>query len=158
MVRSRRGGSRSPPTRIQPPRRALMSRGYAASRLVVIRPCQTLDRALRACGLKLGNLGVAPIRNRCTSATIARLSTCAPLPALAALDRGTPRCKFGGCGVGEQETIIHNTGDEPILVEQADGSQMIVRPGENRQARLLSRGDFANPATPIRSLNPTRPR
>jgi len=51
--------------------------------------------------------------------------------------------------VREQETIIHNTGDEPILVEQADGSQMIVRPGEKRQARLLSRGDFANPATPI---------
>ena len=49
----------------------------------------------------------------------------------------------------EQETIIHNTGDKPILVEQADGSQMIVRPGEKRQARLLSRGDFANPATPI---------
>ena len=46
----------------------------------------------------------------------------------------------------EQETIIHNTGDEPILVEQADRSQMIVRPGEKRQARLLSRGDFANPA------------
>ena len=59
------------------------------------------------------------------------------------------RCKFGGCGVREQETIIHNTGDEPILVEQADGSQMIVRPGEKRQARLLRRGDFANPATPI---------
>ena len=63
-----------------------------------------------------------------------------------------------GCGVREQETIIHNTGDEPILVEQADGSQLIVRPGEKRQARLLSRGDFANAATPIRSANPTRPR
>ena len=48
----------------------------------------------------------------------------------------------------EQETIIHNTGDEPILVEQADGSQMIVRPGEKRQARLLTRGDFANPRDP----------
>ena len=56
----------------------------------------------------------------------------------------------------EQETIIHNTGDEPILVEQADGSQMIVRPGEKRQARLVSRGDFANAAAPIRSANPTR--
>ena len=63
--------------------------------------------------------------------------------------RGIIRCKFGGCGVRERETIIHNTGDEPILVEQADGSQMIVRPGEKRQARLLSRGDFANPAIPI---------
>ena len=44
-----------------------------------------------------------------------------------------------GCGVREQETIIHNTGDEPILVEQADGSQMIVRPagapGEQRRFR-----------------------
>ena len=59
------------------------------------------------------------------------------------------RCKFGGCGVREQETIIYNTGDEPILVEQADGTQMIVRPGEKRQACLLSRGDFANSATPI---------
>ena len=49
----------------------------------------------------------------------------------------------------EQETIIHNTGDEPILVEQADGTQMIVRPGEKRQARLLSKVDFANPAIPI---------
>ena len=44
----------------------------------------------------------------------------------------------------EQETVIYNTGDEPILVEQADGSQMIVRLGEKRQARLLSRGDFAS--------------
>jgi len=51
--------------------------------------------------------------------------------------------------VREQETIIHNTGDEPILVEQADGTQMIVRPGEKRQARLLSKVDFANPAIPI---------
>jgi len=50
--------------------------------------------------------------------------------------------------VREKETIIHNTGDEPILVEQADGSQMIVRPGEKRQARLLSRGDLANPRDP----------
>jgi len=50
--------------------------------------------------------------------------------------------------VREQVTIIHNTGDEPILVEQADGSQMIVRPGEKRQARLLSRGDLANPRDP----------
>ena len=44
------------------------------------------------------------------------------------------------------------------LVEQADGSQMIVRPGEKRQARLVSRGDFANAAAPIGSANPTRPR
>ena len=72
-----------------------------------------------------------------------------PLPDFAALVPRIIRCKFGGCDVREQETIIHNTGDEPILVEQADGSQFIVRPGEKRQARLLSRGDFANPATPI---------
>jgi len=58
--------------------------------------------------------------------------------------------------VREKETIIHNTGDEPILVEQADGSQMIVRPGEKRQARLLSRGVFASLVPSIRSLDPTK--
>ena len=52
----------------------------------------------------------------------------------------------------ERETIIHNVGDEPILVEQADGSQIVVRPGEERQARLWSRGDFAT-AAPINNLN-----
>jgi tetraacyldisaccharide-1-P 4'-kinase len=57
--------------------------------------------------------------------------------------------------VREQKTIVHNVGDEPILVEQADGSQVIVRPGEKRQARLLDRVDFAS-ATPIRHLNPTK--
>jgi len=56
--------------------------------------------------------------------------------------------------VREQETIIHNTGDEPILVEQADGSQMVVRPGEKRQARLLSRGDFATPIYPDARRDP----
>ena len=52
----------------------------------------------------------------------------------------------------ERETIIHNVGDEPILVEQADGSQIIVRPGEKRQAGLWSRGDFATAAS-INNLN-----
>lgn len=58
----------------------------------------------------------------------------------------------------EQDTIIHNVGDDPILVEQADGSQMIVPPGEKRQARVLTRGDFASPDTSIRVLKPSRPR
>ena len=53
----------------------------------------------------------------------------------------------------ERETIIHNVGDEPILVEQADGSQIVVQPGEKRQARLWSReGDFATAAS-INNLN-----
>ena len=59
---------------------------------------------------------------------LARLSTCAPLPDFAALVARDP-VQARGCGVREQETIIHNTGDEPILVEQADGSQMIRATG-----------------------------
>jgi tetraacyldisaccharide-1-P 4'-kinase len=56
--------------------------------------------------------------------------------------------------VREQQTIVHNVGDEPLVVEQADGSQVIVRPGEKRHARLLDRGDFAS-AAHIRNLNST---
>ena len=55
----------------------------------------------------------------------------------------------------EQETIIHNTGDEPILIEQADGSQMIVRPGEKRQARLEQRR-FREPRHPYPSRKKPR--
>ena len=54
--------------------------------------------------------------------------------------------------MSEQKTIVHNVGDEPLVIEQADGSQMIVRPGEKRHARLLDRGDFAG-ASPIRNLD-----
>jgi hypothetical protein len=34
----------------------------------------------------------------------------------------------------KHKTIIHNVGDEPIIVQQSDGSRIVVPPGEKRPA------------------------
>src|SRR5262245_35812621 len=112
---------------------------------------------------------VTPAASRISGAQADNSRTVARVPPSLAFQRAPPclisplwyrgvQGRVRRCGVREQETIIHNTGDEPILVEQADGSQIIVRPGEKRQARLLSKGDFASSATAVRSPKPTSPK
>jgi hypothetical protein len=50
---------------------------------------------------------------------------------------------FRGLVMRKRETIIHNVGDEPIIVQQSDGSRIIVPPGEKRSADLPSEADVA---------------
>ena len=42
-------------------------------------------------------------------------------------------------------TIIHNVGDEPITVEQSDGSRIVVPAGDKRPAELPSDVDALMP-------------
>ena len=41
----------------------------------------------------------------------------------------------------KRETIIHNVGDEPITVQQTDGSELTVPPGTSLPADLPSEAD-----------------
>ena len=41
----------------------------------------------------------------------------------------------------KRQTIIHNVGDEPITVQQTDGSELTVPPGASLPADLLSEAD-----------------
>ena len=45
----------------------------------------------------------------------------------------------------QRQTIIHNVSDEPITVEQSDGSQIVVPAREKRRAELPSEIDFLLP-------------
>ena len=49
----------------------------------------------------------------------------------------------------QRQTIIHNVSDEPITVEQSDGSQIVVPAREKRRAELPSEVDaLIPPAAP----------
>jgi len=45
----------------------------------------------------------------------------------------------------QRRTIIHNVGDEPITVEQSDGSRIIVPARDKRPAKLPSEVDALIP-------------
>jgi hypothetical protein len=45
----------------------------------------------------------------------------------------------------QRQTIIHNVSDEPITVEQSDGSQIVVPAREKRRAELPSEVDSLIP-------------
>ena len=47
----------------------------------------------------------------------------------------------------QRQTIIHNVCDEPITVEQSDGSQIVVPARDKRRAELPSEIDFLLPPT-----------
>ena len=55
----------------------------------------------------------------------------------------------------QRQTIIHNVSDEPITVEQADGSQITVPARDKRPADLPSEIDFLLP--PMISHGPAAP-
>ena len=48
----------------------------------------------------------------------------------------------------QRQTIVHNVSDEPITVEQTDGSQIIVPARGKRSAEVPSEVDFLIPYTP----------
>ena len=52
----------------------------------------------------------------------------------------------------QRQTIVHNVGDEPITVEQADGSQITVPARGKRPAELPSEVDSLIP--PIQPHGP----
>jgi hypothetical protein len=47
----------------------------------------------------------------------------------------------------QRQTIVHNVGDEPIIVEQTDGSHITVPARGKRPAELPSEVDFLIPPT-----------
>ena len=51
----------------------------------------------------------------------------------------------------QRQTIVHNVGDEPITVEQADGSQIIVPARDKRRAEFPSEVDDMIPPTSAHS-------
>jgi hypothetical protein len=48
----------------------------------------------------------------------------------------------------QRQTIIHNVSDEPITVEQTDGSHITVPARGKRPAKLPSEMDFLTQSTP----------
>ena len=48
----------------------------------------------------------------------------------------------------QRQTIIHNVSDEPITVEQSDGSRITVPARGKRPAQLPSEVDFLTRSTP----------
>ena len=52
---------------------------------------------------------------------------------------------LGAFPVMQRTTIIHNVSDEPLTVEQSDGSQIIVPPRGKRPAELPSEVDSLIP-------------
>ena len=55
----------------------------------------------------------------------------------------------------QRQTIIHNVSDEPITVEQTDGSRVTVPPRCNRSANLPSEVDSLT--QPMPQDHPTPP-
>jgi len=48
----------------------------------------------------------------------------------------------------QRQTIVHNVSDEPITVEQTDGSRITVPARGKRPAKLPSEMDFLTQSTP----------
>ena len=54
----------------------------------------------------------------------------------------------------ERQTIVHNVSDEPIIVEQSDGSHLIVLACSKRPAQVPNEIDALTPPAPNGQTTP----
>jgi hypothetical protein len=54
----------------------------------------------------------------------------------------------------QRQTIVHNVSDEPIIIEQTDGSHIIVPARGKRSAKLPSEVDSLTQSTPQDQASP----